>query len=79
MAMTPTVSEHEDETLTRIDKPETSNGGGGTPSSEPAALSPVQTGDRSGVLIWCIAAAATVTAAGIIVWSRSRKSRKDDN
>ena len=66
----------EDETVTRTDKPETSNGGGGTLSSEPAALSPVQTGDRSGVLIWCIIATTAVIAAGIIVWNRRKNRRK---
>ena len=60
----------EDETLTRIDKPETSNGVGGTSSSESTALLPVQTGDKSGVLIWCMAAAVASMTFGIIAWRR---------
>ena len=67
----------EDETLTRIDKPETSNGGGGTSSSEPTALLPVQTGDKSGVLIWCMAAVAATMTFGIIVWRRYKGKRKE--
>ena len=66
----------EDETLTRIDKPETTNGGGGS-DSVPTALPPVQTGDRSGVLIWCIIAVTAVIAVGIIVWNRCKNRRKE--
>ena len=68
----------EDETLTRIDKPETSNGVGGTSSSESTALLPVQTGDKSGVLIWCMAAAVAAMTFGIIAWRRYKGKKKED-